>query len=164
MPSRHSTNWRSPCKLQPASRPTGQLGPRALLLERLHLTALAEGWFPLRTRRQRVALCRCYFVLNRRAGGFGVADRARSKPGSACGGTRYCRAIQPIACAAAGVKCLGWAKLLSLVTFFAAAKKVTPAPGRGNTNRPKRKQDFIEAQANKTKQKPHEKKKLRPPP
>ncbi len=29
-------------------------------------------------------------------------------------------------------------KLLSLVTFFAAAKKVTPAPGRGNANRPTR--------------------------
>ena len=46
------------------------------------------------------------------------------------------------------MKCLGWEKLLSLVTFFAAAKKVTLAPGRGNANRPTRKQDFIEAQIN----------------
>ncbi|CAL8474444.1 protein of unknown function [Caballeronia sp. S22] len=30
----------------------------------------------------------------------------------------------------------GGEKLLSLVTFFAAAKKVTPAPGRGSANRP----------------------------
>src|SRR5579863_8169406 len=47
---------------------------------------------------------------------------------------------RPIFCAAAGMKCLGWEELLSLVTFFAAAKKVTPAPGRGNANRPTRKQ------------------------
>src|ERR1700749_3156471 len=32
-------------------------------------------------------------------------------------------------------------KLLSLVTFFAAAKKVTPAPGRGSANRPTRNRD-----------------------
>ncbi|CAL8475746.1 protein of unknown function (plasmid) [Caballeronia sp. S22] len=32
-------------------------------------------------------------------------------------------------------------KLLSLVTFFAAAKKVTPAPGRGSANRPTRIRD-----------------------
>jgi len=32
----------------------------------------------------------------------------------------------------------GGEKLLSLVTFFAAAKKVTPAPGRGNANKPTR--------------------------
>ena len=57
-------------------------------------------------------------------------------------GTRYCRAIQPIACAAAGLKCLGWEKLLSLVTFFAAAKKVTAAPHRGNANKPTRSQAF----------------------
>jgi hypothetical protein len=31
-------------------------------------------------------------------------------------------------------------KLLSLVTFFAAAKKVTPAPGRGSANKPTRNQ------------------------
>jgi hypothetical protein len=31
---------------------------------------------------------------------------------------------------------------VSLVTFFAAAKKVTPAPGRGRANRPTRNQDF----------------------
>src|SRR5689334_10247923 len=45
---------------------------------------------------------------------------------------------------------------LNKVTFFAAAKKVTPAPGRGSANRPTRIQDFIEEeeqqqqQANKT--------------
>ncbi|WP_074169011.1 hypothetical protein [Caballeronia fortuita] len=32
-------------------------------------------------------------------------------------------------------------KLLSLVTFFAAAKKVTAAPHRGNANRPTRIQE-----------------------
>ncbi|CAL8476653.1 protein of unknown function (plasmid) [Caballeronia sp. S22] len=32
-------------------------------------------------------------------------------------------------------------KLLSLVTFFAAAKKVTAAPHRGSANRPPRKRD-----------------------
>jgi hypothetical protein len=31
-------------------------------------------------------------------------------------------------------------KLLSLLTFFAAAKKVSPAPDRGRANRPLRKQ------------------------
>jgi hypothetical protein len=31
-------------------------------------------------------------------------------------------------------------KLLSLLTFFAAAKKVSPAPDRGRANRPQRKQ------------------------
>jgi hypothetical protein len=46
-----------------------------------------------------------------------------------------------IACAAAGVKYFGWGKLLSLVTFFAAAKKVTAAPHRGNANRPTRQRD-----------------------
>ncbi|CAL8473465.1 protein of unknown function [Caballeronia sp. S22] len=35
----------------------------------------------------------------------------------------------------------GLNELLSLVTFFAAAKKVTPAPGRGSANKPTRKQD-----------------------
>src|ERR1700754_5322839 len=35
----------------------------------------------------------------------------------------------------------GLNELLSLVTFFAAAKKVTPAPGRGSANKPPRKQD-----------------------
>src|ERR1700750_2944666 len=35
----------------------------------------------------------------------------------------------------------GGEKLLSLVTFFAAAKKVTPAPGRGSANRPPRTRD-----------------------
>jgi hypothetical protein len=37
----------------------------------------------------------------------------------------------------------GLDELLSLVTFFAAAKKVTPAPGRGSADRPTRNQDFI---------------------
>jgi hypothetical protein len=32
-------------------------------------------------------------------------------------------------------------ELLSLVTFFAAAKKVTAAPHRGSANKPKRKRD-----------------------
>jgi hypothetical protein len=32
-------------------------------------------------------------------------------------------------------------------TFFAAAKKVTPAPGRGSANRPTRIQDFTKAKA-----------------
>jgi hypothetical protein len=32
-------------------------------------------------------------------------------------------------------------ELLSLVTFFAAAKKVTAAPHRGNANKPKRNRD-----------------------
>jgi hypothetical protein len=31
--------------------------------------------------------------------------------------------------------------LLTLVTFFAAAKKVTAAPHRGSANKPKRKRD-----------------------
>jgi hypothetical protein len=35
----------------------------------------------------------------------------------------------------------GLNELLSLVTFFAAAKKVTAAPHRGNANKPKRKRD-----------------------
>src|SRR6185312_12159979 len=35
----------------------------------------------------------------------------------------------------------GLNELLSLVTFFAAAKKVTPAPGRGSANKPTRKRD-----------------------
>jgi hypothetical protein len=35
----------------------------------------------------------------------------------------------------------GLNELLSLVTFFAAAKKVTPAPGRGSANKPTRNQD-----------------------
>src|ERR1700743_2337634 len=35
----------------------------------------------------------------------------------------------------------GLDELLSLVTFFAAAKKVTPAPGRGSANRPPRPRD-----------------------
>ncbi|CAL8475737.1 protein of unknown function (plasmid) [Caballeronia sp. S22] len=50
-------------------------------------------------------------VLNQRAQGYGSSDRARSKPRETYEGTRYCRAIRPIACAAAGVKCLGWGKL-----------------------------------------------------
>src|ERR1700760_4219670 len=36
-------------------------------------------------------------------------------------------------------------KLLSLPTFFAAAKKVGAAPHRGNTNRPTRKRDPAKA-------------------
>ncbi|CAL8478911.1 protein of unknown function (plasmid) [Caballeronia sp. S22] len=35
----------------------------------------------------------------------------------------------------------GLNELLSLVTFFAAAKKVTPAPGRGSANKPTRNRD-----------------------
>ena len=35
----------------------------------------------------------------------------------------------------------GGEKLLSLVTFFAAAKKVTAAPHRGRANKPTRTQD-----------------------
>ena len=35
----------------------------------------------------------------------------------------------------------GLNELLSLVTFFAAAKKVTPAPGRGSANKPTRTRD-----------------------
>ncbi|CAL8475722.1 protein of unknown function (plasmid) [Caballeronia sp. S22] len=35
----------------------------------------------------------------------------------------------------------GLNELLSLVTFFAAAKKVTPAPGRGSANKPIRNRD-----------------------
>ncbi|CAL8477638.1 protein of unknown function (plasmid) [Caballeronia sp. S22] len=50
-------------------------------------------------------------VLNQSAQRCDVADRARSKPRETFEGTRYCRAIQPIACAAAGVKCLGWGEL-----------------------------------------------------
>src|SRR5215472_12160831 len=46
-----------------------------------------------------------------------------------------------IACAGAGVKYFGWDKLLSLPTFFAAAKKVGAAPHRGNANRPTRNWD-----------------------
>ncbi|WP_143328108.1 hypothetical protein, partial [Caballeronia pedi] len=44
---------------------------------------------------------------------------------------------------------------VSLVTFFAAAKKVTAAPHRGNTNRPTRKRDPAKNQANDTKANPH---------
>ena len=39
----------------------------------------------------------------------------------------------------------GLDELLSLVTFFAAAKKVTPAPGRGSANRPTRNRDSTKA-------------------
>ncbi|CAL8474203.1 protein of unknown function [Caballeronia sp. S22] len=53
----------------------GQSGARGLL-----------RWFPSRTRRQRVALCRSYFVLNQLAKTFGAADRARAKPDWACEG------------------------------------------------------------------------------
>jgi hypothetical protein len=35
---------------------------------------------------------------------------------------------------------IGVVKLLSLLTFFAAAKKVSPAPDRGRANKPKTKQ------------------------
>ena len=35
---------------------------------------------------------------------------------------------------------IGGVKLLSLLTFFAAAKKVSPAPDRGRANKPLRKQ------------------------
>jgi len=50
-------------------------------------------------------------VLNLSVKWCDVSDRARSKPRETYEGTRYSRAIQPIACAAAGVKCLGWGKL-----------------------------------------------------
>jgi hypothetical protein len=40
-----------------------------------------------------------------------VTDRARSKPDKTYEGTRYCRAIRSIACAAAGMKHFGWGKL-----------------------------------------------------
>src|SRR6476660_8683551 len=41
-------------------------------------------------------------------------------------------------------------KLLSLLTFFAAAKKVSPAPDRGRANRPLRKQVPQKAKRTKT--------------
>ncbi|CAL8477278.1 protein of unknown function (plasmid) [Caballeronia sp. S22] len=47
-------------------------------------------------------------VLNQCVVWCDVSDRARSKPRETYEGTRYSRAIRPIACAAAGVKCLGW--------------------------------------------------------
>jgi hypothetical protein len=40
---------------------------------------------------------------------------------------------------------------VSLVTFFAAAKKVTAAPHRGNTNRPTRNQDLTKKKRNRHK-------------
>ncbi|MDR5765662.1 hypothetical protein, partial [Caballeronia sp. LZ028] len=40
---------------------------------------------------------------------------------------------------------------LNTVAFFAAAKKVTAAPHRGNANRPTRTQDSTKAEANKHK-------------
>ncbi|CAL8472995.1 protein of unknown function [Caballeronia sp. S22] len=45
----------------------------------------------------------------------------------------------------------GGEKLLSLVTFFAAAKKVTAAPHRGSANRPPRKQASTNPKHTKTK-------------
>ena len=51
-------------------------------LQRHHLNALRNRWFPLQTQRQRVALCRSYLVLNQRAEThLEAADRARAKPG-----------------------------------------------------------------------------------
>ncbi|CAL8477740.1 protein of unknown function (plasmid) [Caballeronia sp. S22] len=47
----------------------GQSGSCALLLR-----------FPLHTQRQRVALCRSYFVLNQRPKPSSLSDRARAKP------------------------------------------------------------------------------------
>src|ERR1700744_5228720 len=44
----------------------------------------------------------------------------------------------------------GLNELLSLVTFFAAAKKVTAAPHRGNANKPKRNRDPTKAAPNPT--------------
>ncbi|SPB16779.1 hypothetical protein NOV72_03978 [Caballeronia novacaledonica] len=48
------------------------------------------------------------FVLNQLVMRCDVSDRARSKPREFCEGTRYSRSIQPIACAAAGMKHFGW--------------------------------------------------------
>jgi hypothetical protein len=45
-------------------------------------------------------------------------------------------------------------ELLSLVTFFAAAKKVTAAPHRGSANKPKPKRDPKKAQATRKKKEP----------
>ena len=49
--------------------------------------AFASRRFPSHTRRQRGALCRCYFVLNQSVVRCDVADRARSKPGWSFEGT-----------------------------------------------------------------------------
>src|SRR5690242_21455288 len=55
-------------------------------------------------------------------------------------GTRYCQTTADLLCRGRPeVLRLGIA--VSLVTFFAAAKKVTAAPHRGNANRPTRTQD-----------------------
>ena len=91
----------------------GQSGLRALLFRR----------FPSHTPRQRVALCRSYLVLNQRAKRSSLSDRARSKPRETFEGTRYCRAIRSIACAAAGMKCLGWDKL-----FYMNASRLCKLP------------------------------------
>jgi hypothetical protein len=45
----------------------------------------------------------------------------------------------------------GGEKLLSLVTFFAAAKKVTAAPHRGSANKPTRNRDPAKPQADQPK-------------
>src|SRR4249919_82061 len=45
---------------------------------------------------------------------------------------------------------IGVGKLLSLLTFFAAAKKVSPAPDRGRANKPLRKQVPQKAKRTKT--------------
>ena len=74
---------------------------------------------------------RSLLVLNQFMVWCDVTDRARAKPGQTYEGTRYCRAIQPIACAAAGVNCLGWGKLLSLVTFFARGQESDCRPAQG---------------------------------
>ncbi|BCQ26136.1 hypothetical protein NK8_43200 [Caballeronia sp. NK8] len=79
-------------------------------------------------------------MLNQSVMWCDVSDRARSKPGLAFEGTRYC-------CAKTDRLCRGRREVLwmgiavSLVTFFAAAKKVTAAPHRGNANRPTRIRD-----------------------
>jgi general secretion pathway protein K len=54
---------------------------------------------------------------------------------------------------------LSGVKLLSLPTFFAAAKKVGAAPHRGNANKPIRKQ----GKAKKTKKQKNKKQQQKPP-
>src|SRR5579862_8160378 len=69
-----------------------------------------------------------------------VADRARSKPREFCEGTRYCWTTVDLLCRGR-CEVLWMGIAVSLVTFFAAAKKVTAAPHRGSANRPTRIRD-----------------------
>ena len=64
-----------------------------------------------------------------------VSERARSKSLACSGGTRSSRAIRPIACAAAGVKRLGWEGRFFASVALAVAKKVT-ATDKERANRP----------------------------